>query len=123
MKFITNTVKLLLLTFLIYSSPAAFAQNVITGVVKNSKGLAVPNATVSVRGTNVAVSANENGEFSITPTIEPPFYLQVKSVGFKPQDFQVLTRQSTLLELTLVEDDLLSEIVVTSRRRRELLQD
>nr|WP_294793488.1 TonB-dependent receptor [uncultured Mucilaginibacter sp.] len=123
MKFISNTVKFLLLTFLVYSSPAAFAQNVVTGVVKNSKGVVVPGATVTIRGTTTAVAADEQGVFSITPKVETPFYLQVKSVGFKPQDFQVLSFQTTPLELTLVEDDLLSEIVVTSRRRRELLQD
>ena len=123
MKLIKNTVKLLLLTILVYSSPAAFAQNVVTGVIKNSKGVVVPGATVTVRGTTTAVAADDQGVFTITPKVEPPFYLQVKSVGFKPQDFQVLSFQSTPLELTLVEDDLLSEIVVTSRRRRELLQD
>ncbi len=123
MKHIITTAKFLLLTFLIYSSTSAFAQQTIKGVVKNSKGVAVSGATVTVRGTTTAVAADENGEFSITSTLEPPFYLQVKSVGFKPQDFQVLTGQTTQLELTLVEDDLLSEIVVTSRRRKELLQD
>ncbi|MFD0748957.1 TonB-dependent receptor [Mucilaginibacter calamicampi] len=123
MKHLKNTIKFLLITFLVYSSPAALAQNVVTGVVKNSKGEPVPLATVTVRGTTIAVAADEQGVFSITPKLEPPFYLQVKSVGFKPQDFQVLTFQTTPIDLTLVEDDLLGEIVVTSRRRRELLQD
>lgn len=123
MKFIINTVKVLLLTFLVYSSQAVFAQSKVTGVVKNSKGTPLPGATVSVRGTTIAVAANEQGEFSIAPKQDVPFYLQVKSVGFKPQDFQVLKFDSTRLELVLVEDDLLSEIVVTSRRRKELLQD
>src|SRR4051812_45389855 len=123
MKLLKNTVKLLLLTILVYTSPAAFAQNVVTGIIKNSKGAPVPHATVTVRGTTTSVAADEQGVFTITPKLETPFYLQVKSVGFKPQDFQILTFQTTPIELTLVEDDLLSEIVVTSRRRRELLQD
>ena len=59
MKLIKNTVKLLLLTILVYSSPAAFAQNVVTGVVKNSKGVVVPGATVTVRGTTTAVAADD----------------------------------------------------------------
>lgn len=122
MKFISNSVKFLLVIFLTYSSPA-LAQTVVTGVVKNSKGAVVPHATVTIRGTTTAVAADEEGVFKITPNVEPPFYLQVKSVGFKAQDFQVLTAQTTPLELVLVEDDLLGEIVVTSRRRRELLQD
>ncbi|PJJ79314.1 TonB-dependent receptor [Mucilaginibacter auburnensis] len=123
MKLISKTVKLLLLIFLVYSSSTAYAQLVVTGVVKNSKGAAVPHATVTVRGTKISVAADEQGAFSITPNLEPPFYLQVKSVGFKAQDFQVLSSKTTSLELELVEDDLLGEIVVTSRRRKELLQD
>jgi iron complex outermembrane receptor protein len=117
------TRKFLLLAFLIYSSPAVFAQNAITGVIKNSKGEPVPRATLLIRGTNISTSADDNGQFNISTKQEPPFYIQVSSVGFKPQDFQILKLQDTPLELTLVENDLLGEIVVTSRRRKELLQD
>ncbi|RYE18778.1 MAG: TonB-dependent receptor [Sphingobacteriales bacterium] len=105
------------------SASFAFAQSPISGVVKRADGSSVPGATVKIRGTNIAVSANENGEFSINAKQEPPFYIQVSSVGFKAQDFQVLKLQNTPLELTLVESSQLDEIVVTSRRRAEVLQD
>lgn len=100
-----------------------FAQSPIKGIVKRSNGARVPNATVTVRGTAITVSANEKGEFSIDAQVDPPFYLQVRSVGYKPQDFQVLKLQETPIELELVENALLDEIVVTSRRRTEALQD
>ncbi len=118
------SIRFLLLTFLSLSSAIAFAQqNTIKGVVKNSKGAVVPQASVVIRGTTVGASANENGEFFIKTDQQPPFYLRISSVGFKPQDFQVLKFQDIPLELELVEDALLGEIVVTSRRRKEVLQD
>jgi iron complex outermembrane receptor protein len=123
MKPISNLKKTLLLTFLVLSSVVVFAQKTLTGVVKDSKGAPVPHANVLIRGTKVGTSANENGEFSIKPTIEAPFYIRISSVGFKAQDFQIITVQDTPTTFELVGDDQLTEIVVTSRRRKELLQD
>ncbi|RVU02444.1 TonB-dependent receptor [Mucilaginibacter limnophilus] len=114
---------LLILFALIFSTGLAVAQNKVTGVVKRLDGSPVPRATVSIRGTSTVVSADDDGAFSIEAKQEPPFYIQVSSVGYKPQDFQVLAFQTTPLELVLVENALLDEIVVTSRRRSEVLQD
>lgn len=122
MKTLYKSINLIAL-FILLVPVITFAQGPITGVIKNSKGVALPRATVTIRGTAIAVSADDNGVFSLTTNQEPPFYIQVRSVGYKPQDFQVLKLQTEPLELTLVEDDQLAEIVVTSRRRKELLQD
>ncbi|MBE9603091.1 TonB-dependent receptor [Pedobacter sp. MC2016-24] len=113
---------LILFSFMLTAS-YVFAQSTITGIIKNSNGIPVPKATVVIRGTKIATIADDNGKFSINTKQDLPFYLQVSSVGYKPQDFQVLKIQDTPLELTLVESALLDEIVVTSRRRSESLQD
>lgn len=123
MKPISYLKKTLLLTFLLFSSVAVFAQKTLTGVIKDSKGAPVPHATVVIRGTKVGTSADENGRFFVTPTIDAPFYIRVSSVGYKPQDFQIITVQDSPTTFELVSDDQLTEIVVTSRRRKELLQD
>lgn len=115
--------RLLTLLSLLLTASFAFGQSVVTGVVKRSNGSPVPRATVKIRGTNTSVSADDNGAFSITAKEEPPFYLQISSVGFKAQDFQILKIQDSPVELILVENALLDEIVVTSRRRSEVLQD
>jgi len=114
---------LLILFSLLLSASLAFAQSTVTGIIKGANGVPVPNATVLIRGTKISVSADDNGAFSISTKQEPPFYLQVSSVGYKPQDFQILKFQDTPLEFTLVENADLDEIVVTSRRRSEVLQD
>ncbi|MGF1922724.1 MAG: TonB-dependent receptor [Bacteroidia bacterium] len=109
--------------FLFFNSSTVFAQSPVTGIIKRVDGTLIPYATVKVRGTNISVRADENGKFSINAGQEPPFYLQVSSVGFKAQDFQVIKLQEQVLEFILVEGALLDEIVVTSRRRAETLQD
>jgi iron complex outermembrane receptor protein len=117
-----NKSLLILFSFLL-SASFIFAQSPVTGVIKTTNGNTIPHATVKVRGTNQAVVADDNGVFSINVKQETPFYLQVSSVGYKPQDFQILKLQETPIELVLVENALLDEIVVTSRRRSEVLQD
>ncbi len=101
----------------------AQAQQVLTGIIKKSDGTEVPHATIKVRGTNIITSANGKGEFKISNLPDVTFFLQVSSVGYKAQDFQVLKIDQTPLELVLVENALLDQIVVTSRRRTEVLQD
>jgi len=123
MKSIITLFSILILGSTILSTGLTFAQSPVTGVIKRTNGAPVPHATVVIRGTNISVSADENGAFSITPRQEPPFYLQVSSVGYKPQDFQILQLQDTPVELVLLESSLLDEIVVTSRRRSEALQE
>jgi iron complex outermembrane receptor protein len=117
------TKKFLLFIFLAYASTAAFAQSSITGVVKDDKGSFVPRASVTIRGTKIGASADENGKFTLTNLPLVPFYIRISSVGFKPQDFQILSIQNAPSEFVLVSDDQLQEIVVTSRRRKEVLQD
>ena len=112
---------LIFFSIILYAS-YSFAQNPLTGKIKGPNGSIIPNATIKVRGTNLTAKANEQGVFTIDARQEPPFYIQVSSVGYKPQDFQILKIQDTV-ELVLVEDTQLDEIVVTSRRRSEVLQD
>lgn len=114
---------LLILFSLLISTTYLFAQTPIKGIIKSTNGTTIPHATVKVRGTTISTVADENGVFTINARQEPPFYIQVSSVGYKPQDFQILKLQDTPTEFVLVENALLDEIVVTSRRRSEVLQD
>jgi iron complex outermembrane receptor protein len=114
---------LLILLSLILSAGFTFAQNVITGTIKDSKGAPLPGSTVIIRGTNKGASADKNGKFSLRTTVQPPFYIRISSVGFKPQDFQILDLKNVPSEFVLVDDNQLQEIVVVSRRRTELAQD
>ncbi|UEG55310.1 TonB-dependent receptor [Mucilaginibacter daejeonensis] len=114
---------LLILFVLLVTASASFAQVTITGIVKRIDGSPIPRATVGVRGTKTFTSADDNGVFKIQTKQEPPFFLQASSIGFKPQDFQILKIQEQPIDLVLVENALLDQIVVTSRRRVEVNQE
>lgn len=114
---------LLILFSIILSTTAVFAQNTVKGIVKGINGITIPGATVTVRGTKTATVTDVDGAFSIDAKQQPPFYIRVSYVGYKPQDFQIQRFQEAPIELVLVEDTQLDEIVVTSRRRSEVLQD
>jgi iron complex outermembrane receptor protein len=55
----------LLWMIVLFSIPAFSQTRTITGKVTNENGLPVPSATVEQKGTTNAVSATENGSFSI----------------------------------------------------------
>jgi iron complex outermembrane receptor protein len=99
------------------------AQEKVSGRIKNADGSVVPRATVHIRGTNEYAAADTLGQFTISPKKSAPFILQISSVGYKTQELQVAAVDATPLEVVLAVDDQLGNIIVTSRRRREIAQD
>ncbi|WP_256011468.1 TonB-dependent receptor [Desertivirga xinjiangensis] len=122
MKRTSYALKLLLLFALLGQLTPLFAQHTLVGNVRDSKG-PLAGANVLVRGTKSSVITDSIGNFRLRVSAETPFYLRVSFIGYKPQDFQVLKFQDTPLQITLIDDALLEEVVVTSRRRSEVLQN
>ena len=89
----------------------AFAQNVITGKVVDSKGEPVPAAGVQVKGTNVGVITDLDGNFSIKAGSND--VLVITSIGYKTTSMAV-GNQTTVN--VVVEDDtlLLDDVVVVA---------
>ncbi|WP_028298833.1 TonB-dependent receptor [Olivibacter sitiensis] len=113
----------LISVFFLIHTASAQAQNTLTGSVKNGNGDPVPNATISIKGTKTQVAADADGYFSITVPGQLPISLLVNSVGYKRKEVSVSNATSTPLQITLASDDILSEVVITSRRRQESAQD
>lgn len=111
---------LIQLTFL---ATMASAQGVITGVIKGSDGAPVEAATVVIKSTNTFAVTDDQGQFSLTTNEKVPFIIRISSVGFKPQDFQIIELSGKLLDITLINDNELEEVVVTARRRSETAQE
>ncbi len=101
----------------------AQAQHTLSGVVKDSQGAPVEQANVVIRGTNVHAVTDINGAFTLSFSAESPVFVRISSVGFKPQEVQVNFASDKSIEFVLVEDALLSEVVVTARRRNEVAQN
>lgn len=104
-------------------SNLAFAQTTINGVVTGSDGTPIPGATASIKSTGTFAVADGNGRFSISAPTVFPFTLTISSVGYKAQEIQVYEVTDEPFEVSLIDDSLLDEIVVTSRRRSETPQE
>jgi len=99
-----------------------FAQN-LTGVVTDGQGGPIVGATVVVKGSKLYAVTDINGQFDLTTPKEFPFLIRITSTGFKPQDVEVFELIDEALEITLIDDNVLTEVVVTARRRSETLQE
>lgn len=101
-----------------------FAQVTFKGRVVNDNNNGLPFASVSVKGTSAGAVSDSSGYFSFTTSQEFPFTLSVSSVGFTPLQFVVRNNKNAdnlVLQLqSLFQND---TVVITSRRRREILQD
>jgi TonB-linked SusC/RagA family outer membrane protein len=104
------------------SIPSAFSQSrSITGKVTDENGKAVPLATVQQKGTTNAVTANDDGNFSIAVTGKNPV-LVISSVNYR--DEQVKVGGQSYYAISLTGTGELSEVVVTAlgitRQKRSL---
>jgi len=115
--------KSLLLSILTFTFGVAMAQEPIKGVLKDSRGESVVGATVVIKGTSIYAVTGVSGEFSIASPKELPFTILINSVGYKAQEVEVYEIPDASFELVLNDDNLLSGVVITSRRREESAQD
>ena len=101
---------------------AAFSQpRTITGKVTDENGKAVPLATIEQKGTNNAVTAKDDGTFSINVTGKNP-ELVISSVNYKDQTVKI--GNQTYYPVSMSGTGELSEVVVTAlgitRQKRSL---
>lgn len=85
-------------------------QNIVSGTITDDKGQPLPGANVVEKGTTNGVTADFDGNFTITLTNESPI-LVISYVGFSTKEIPV--SGSTSLNITLLEDAAgLDEVVV-----------
>ncbi|WP_295121921.1 TonB-dependent receptor [uncultured Chitinophaga sp.] len=113
---------LLTALLVLLSVAGAVAQSTIKGAIKDNKGNVVPGATVLLQSsTNHAIS-DEKGEFAIVTYKPFPVTLRVSYVGFKTQEVLIAAAPEAPVNVIL-QQEVLSEVVITSRRRTETAQD
>ncbi|RPD41186.1 TonB-dependent receptor [Chitinophaga barathri] len=103
-------------------SHVAVAQRTIKGVIKNNEGQPLAGATVGIKGTTTYALADSVGQFSIDTRKEPPFFLAFSYIGYKINEVHITRQTGDFLDVTLAKNDLLGEVVITARRRKETLQ-
>ncbi|CAN5495116.1 TonB-dependent receptor [soil metagenome] len=101
---------MILSTFLIFCATVTFAQNKkVTGKVVDENGNAVPNVTVTVKGTKEATQSDANGDYSISAADNA--VLLFSSVGFAPNE--AATKGQTSVNIALTSQvSKLNEVVV-----------
>jgi iron complex outermembrane receptor protein len=99
----------------------AFSQ--FKGRVINERNEGVPFASVTVKNSTIGVNTDSVGYFSFAAPDKFPFTLVVTSVGFHKNELVI--RDNEKNNVLIVLDALFhtDTVVITSRRRREVLQD
>lgn len=82
----------------------------VSGIVKDSSGVGMPNVTVTERGKKNATSTSADGAFTIN-VAGPNSILVFSSIGFSQQELVVGTQTNLTVSLQAVRSDL-SEVVV-----------
>jgi len=78
-------------------------------------------ASVVIKGTTNGASTDANGEFSLITGQKLPFTLVISYVGYQKKEVVINTNK---VEISIEEStNELSDVVVTSRRRQESIQD
>jgi TonB-linked SusC/RagA family outer membrane protein len=97
----------------LFSIPfTAFSQTrTVTGKVTDENGNAIPLATIQQKGTSNAITASDNGNFSISVTGRNPT-LVISSVNYTPSEVEVGSRSN--YDVVLQGTGQLSEVVVTA---------
>lgn len=110
-----NLLKYLLGIPLLFCVTILFAQNrTIRGKVLSTRdNTALPGVTVSVKGSNQAVSTDSEGNFSLTVP-SGRVTLQVSSVGYATTETVVGAGESSVSVNLLESTDQMSEVVVTA---------
>jgi len=99
----------------------AFSQ--FKGRVVNEKNEGVPFASVAVKNSTIGVNTDSVGYFSFAAPDKFPFTLVVTSVGFRKTELVIRDNEKNNVLIVLDALFQVDTVVITSRRRREVLQD
>lgn len=99
-------------------SEPTVADITVTGTVKDTKGITIPGATVSVSGNmKLGTVTDNNGNFVLT--LKEGSVITISSVGFISQKFTI-TKDTKVLKVTLLDDVKQSdEIIITAYGKKE----
>lgn len=106
-----------LLPFLLLLGAAnlmAQSSTTIAGTVKDSAGEPLAGVNIIVKGRVIGTITDTKGQYNLTVNQAPPMTLIFSYVGFKTQEIEVKDANSTALDISMADDNTLSEITITS---------
>ncbi|MDG1778077.1 MAG: TonB-dependent receptor [Flavobacteriaceae bacterium] len=110
--------KTILKIFILLFGVVSFAQTTVTGTINDESGLPLPGANIIVVGTSSGVISDFDGKFSLTVSQDPPFTVQLSSVGFETST-QEITSNNQDITVALNEGSVLDEVVISASRTPE----
>lgn len=108
--------------FLLLAFTTSYAQN-IEGIVNTNENIPLEAANVVIKGTTSSATTDQNGKFTIDSKGKLPITLLVQYVGYKTTEIEITAFPTAPLQLVIREENELIEVVVSSRRRIEKVQD
>lgn len=122
----TKTIKSISSLFFLLIFSTSYGQNLLQGVVKNDQDSPIEGVNIVLKGTTNSSTTDANGNFSIEAKTLP-FIIIVQYLGYTTKEIKIneLPTVAKPLQITIStgEEKVLSEVVVTSRRRIEKAQD
>jgi iron complex outermembrane recepter protein len=101
----------------------SFAQNTISGSVKDGKNEPIPGANIRVVGESDGAVSDIDGKFTLKTTKKPPFSVEITSIGYGTQTVQVTSANRTINSVLSSEDTKLDEIVISASRAPERVRE
>lgn len=104
--------------FALLLSVVSFGQTVVKGVITDNTGQPIPGANIIVVGTSTGVVSDFDGNYILNYNQNPPFSIEISSVGFQSVVKEV-TQKNQTLDIMLVEGTELDEVVISASRTPE----
>lgn len=117
--------KIILSLILLFIFSTSFAQNIVKGVLTDNQKNPLEAVNIVIKGTTYNTTSDSSGKFTIDTPQKPPFSILIQYVGYKTREIKIGLISDNPLEITLNTEDenVLSEVVVSSRRRIEKAQE
>lgn len=104
--------------FALLVAAISYGQTTVKGTVTDNSGQPIPGANIVVVGTTTGAISDFDGNFTLNYEQDPPFFVEVTSVGFQPARLEV-TQNNQTLNFVLVEGTELDEVVISASRTPE----
>ncbi|MFM9989501.1 TonB-dependent receptor [Flavobacterium sp.] len=128
MKNINFKIKITTILFvLLFTQQSAIAQEQIVEIYGTVKDInshePLSRVITKIKDTKISEPTNQEGKFSISGKLTFPLTLVFSNIGYTNKEVEVLSAENEIIVELNSEQTKLSEVVVTSRRRQEVLQN
>lgn len=114
-----NQMRIYLFILSLFFCGISYAQTTISGSITDSSNQPVPGANIKVIGESTGTVTDLDGSFSLNTTKNPPFVIEISSVGFASQRVDVRTSNQKVSVRLIDEETKLDEIVISASRTPE----